>query len=60
MAVITMVEVKDPVAHVEYLKDEIQVLKARSNYSTSEQLQTTVSILEGRVRELSSWIVQNY
>lgn len=29
MAVVTMVEVRDPVAHVEYLKDEIQVLKAR-------------------------------
>lgn len=60
MAVVTMVEVRDPVAHVEYLKDEIQVLKARVNYSRSEQLQTTVSILESRVKELNSWIVQNY
>lgn len=62
MAVVTttLVEVRDPVAHVEYLKDEIQVLKARKNYSTSEQLQTAVSVLENRVRELSSWIVQNY
>ena len=60
MAVITTVEVKDPVAHVEHLKDEIQVLKSRINYEHSEHLRTCLSVLENRVKELNSWIVQNY
>ena len=60
MSIVTSVEVYDRVAHVEALKDEIQVLKSRFEDHETGHLKTTVSVLEGRVKELESWIVQNY
>jgi hypothetical protein len=60
MSIVTSVEVYDRVAHVEALKDEIQVLKFRFEDHDTGHLKTAVSVLEGRVKELESWIVQNY
>lgn len=60
MSTITSVEVYDRVAHVEALKDEIEVLKSRFEDHDTGHLRTAVSVLEDRVKELSSWIVQNY
>ena len=60
MSIVTSIEVYDRVAHVEALKDEIQVLKSRFEDHDTGHLKTTVSVLEGRVKELESWIVQNY
>ena len=60
MSIVTSVEVYDRVAHVEALKDEIQVLKSRFEDHDTVHLKTAVSVLEGRVKELESWIVQNY
>jgi ubiquinone biosynthesis protein UbiJ len=60
MSIVTNIEVYDRVAHVEALKDEIQVLKSRFEDHETGHLKTAVSVLEGRVKELESWIVQNY
>jgi ubiquinone biosynthesis protein UbiJ len=60
MSIVTSIEVYDRVAHVEALKDEIQVLKSRFEDHETGHLKTAVSVLEGRVKELESWIVQNY
>jgi ubiquinone biosynthesis protein UbiJ len=60
MSIVTSVEVYDRVDHVEALKDEIQVLKSRFEDHDTGHLKTAVSVLEGRVKELESWIVQNY
>ena len=60
MSIVTSVEVYDRVAHVEALKDEIQVLKSRFEDHDTGHLKTAVSVLEGLVKELESLIVQNY
>ena len=60
MSIVTNIEVYDRVANVEALKDEIQVLKSRFEDHDTGHLKTAVSVLEGRVKELESWIVQNY
>ena len=60
MSIVTSVEVYDRVAHVEALKDEIEVLKSRFEDHDTGHLKTAVSVLEDRVKELSSWVVQNY
>lgn len=60
MSIVTSIEVYDRVAHVEALKDEIEVLKSRFEDHDTGHLRTAVSVLENRVKELSSWIVQNY
>jgi ubiquinone biosynthesis protein UbiJ len=60
MSIVTSVEVYDRVAHVEALRDEIEVLKSRFEDHDTGHLKTAVSVLEGRVKELESWIVQNY
>ena len=60
MSIVTSVEVYDRVAHVEALRDEIEVLKSRFEDHDTGHLKTAVSVLEGRVKELESWIIQNY
>jgi len=60
MSIVTSVEVYDRVAHVEALKDEIEVLQSRLQEHDTGNLKTAISVLENRVKELSSWIVQNY
>jgi ubiquinone biosynthesis protein UbiJ len=60
MTIVTTLEVFDRVAHVQALKDEIEILKSRFEDHDTGHLKTTVSVLEDRVKELSSWIVQNY
>ena len=60
MTIVTTLEVFDRVAHVQALKDEIEILKSRFEDHDTGHLKTTVSVLENRVKELSSWIVQNY
>ena len=60
MSIVTNIEVYDRVANVEALKDEIQVIKSRFEDHDTGHLKTAVSVLEGRVKELESWIVQNY
>jgi len=60
MTIVTTLEVFDRVAHVQALKDEIEILKSRFEDHDTGHLKTTVSVLENRVIELSSWIVQNY
>jgi hypothetical protein len=60
MSIVTSVEVYDRVAHVEALKDEIEVLKSRLQEYDTGNLKTAISVLENRVKELSSWIAQNY
>jgi hypothetical protein len=42
------------------LKDEIEVLQSRLQEHDTGNLKTAISVLENRVKELSSWIVQNY
>ena len=60
MSTVTSVEVYDRVAHIEALKDEIQVLKSRLQEYDTGNLKTAISVLENRVKELETWIVQNY
>lgn len=59
MSIVTSVEVYDRVAHVESLKDEIEVLKSRFEDHDTGHLKTAVSVLEARVKELETWVAQN-
>jgi len=60
MSVDITIEVSDKVKHVQALSDEIQVLKSRLEQYDTGHLHTTISVLEARIRELNSWIVDNY
>ncbi len=60
MAIVTTSEVHDRVKHVDALKDEIEILKSRIEEHDTGQIHTAISVHEYRVKELSSWIVQNY
>lgn len=60
MTIVNTLEVFDRVAHVQALKDEIEILKSRLQEHDTGNLKTAISVLENRVKELSSWIVQNY
>jgi len=60
MSVDITIEVSDKVKHVQALSDEIEVLKSRHEQYETGQLHTTISVLEARIRELNSWIVDNY
>lgn len=60
MTIITTVEVFDKVAHVAALQDEIEVLKSKLKEYDTGHIKTAISVLENRVKELNSWIVQSY
>jgi hypothetical protein len=60
MSVDITIEVSDKVKHVQALSDEIEVLKSRLEQYDTGHLHTTISVLEARIRELNSWIVDNY
>lgn len=60
MSVDITIEVSDKVKHVQALSDEIEVLKSRLEQYDAGHLHTTISVLEARIRELNSWIVDNY
>ena len=60
MSVEITIEVSDKVKHVQALSDEIVVLKSRLEQYDTGHLHTTISVLEARIRELNSWIVDNY
>lgn len=60
MAIVTTSEVQDRVKHVDALKDEIEILKSRIEDHDTGHIHTAISVLESRVKELSSWIIQNY
>jgi hypothetical protein len=60
MSVDVIVEVSDRVNHVQALNDEVEVLKSRLQEYDTGHLHTTIYVLEARIRELNSWIVQNY
>ena len=60
MSVDITIEVSDKVKHVQALNDEIEVLKSRLEQYDTGHLHTTISVLEARIRELNSWIVDNY
>ena len=57
MSVDITIEVSDK---VKALSDEIEVLKSRLEQYDTGHLHTTISVLEARIRELNSWIVDNY
>jgi len=60
MAIVTTSEVQDRVKHVDALKDEIEILKSRIEDHNTGHIHTAISVLEFRVKELSSWIIRNY
>ena len=60
MSVDITIEVSDRVNHVQALSDEVEVLKSRLQEYDTGHLHTTISVLEDRIRELNSWIVDNY
>jgi hypothetical protein len=60
MSVDVTIEVSDRVNHVQALSDEVEVLKSRLQEYDTGYLHTTISVLEARIRELNSWIVDNY
>ncbi len=60
MSVDITIEVSDKVKHVQALSDEREVLKSRLEQYDTGHLHTTISVLEARIRELNSWIVDNY
>lgn len=60
MSVDVTIEVSDRVNHVQALSDEVEVLKSRLQEYDTGHLHTTISVLEARIRELNSWIVDSY
>lgn len=52
--------ISHPPNHIQFLKEEIEYLKKQIRPHDTGHIYTTISVLEGRVRELSSWVVHNY